>query len=91
MNYLQGRIDMFNKYETISNSTSVVTSTIAIANFHEILSIVILVLSIANILFNMCYRIYNHIKNKNVEKISEDITDAQNQLENLKKEGKEDV
>ena len=41
------------KYDIISDSASLITGAYALVNIQEILSIVILVLSIINILFNM--------------------------------------
>ena len=43
------------KYETISNATSIVTGGYALANIQETLSVIILVLSIINVLWNMSY------------------------------------
>lgn len=82
------------KKEYISDALSVVTGAIALDNIEEILSIIILIVSIANIVFNMVFRIYNHIKNKDVEGIKQDIEDAESTLKEIdskikeKKEGK---
>lgn len=73
------------KYETISNTASIVTGSYAIATIQDTLSIIILVLSIINILWNMSYRIYNHIKEKRYERISEEIENAKEELNELKK------
>lgn len=72
--------------ETVTNVTSVFTGLYAVANIQEILSVVILILSILNILWNMGYRIYTHIKNKRYEKISQEIETAKDELSGLKKE-----
>ena len=77
-----------NTYEVLSNGTSIVTGTIAIANIHEILSIIILVLSIANILINMIIRIYHKIKNKKYDEIPNEIDTTIQELENIKEENK---
>lgn len=74
------------KYETISNATSIVTGGYALANIQETLSVIILVLSIINVLWNMSYRIYTHVKNKRYEKISQEIENAKEELNNLKEE-----
>lgn len=73
------------KYETISNATSIVTGSYAIANIQDTLSIIILVLSIINILWNMIYRIYKHIKEKRYEAISQEIENTKEELNDLKK------
>lgn len=71
------------KKEYLSDATSIVTGAFALENIEEILSIIILVISIANILFNMGCRIYTHIKNKNVEAISDDINDGVDALKEI--------
>lgn len=63
---------------------SVVTGSIALIDIQNILSITILILSILNILINMAVRIYNHIKNKKYEEISNDVNKTIDDLNNLK-------
>lgn len=63
---------------------SVVTGSIAMIDIQNILSITILILSILNILINMAVRIYNHIKNKKYEEISNDVNKTIDDLNNLK-------
>lgn len=75
---------MTNTNEIITTSVSVVTGTYALANIQDILSVIILVLSILNILWNFAYRLYKHIKNKEFDKISEDIEETQDKLTDLK-------
>lgn len=77
------------KYDIISNGVSVCTGAVALANIQEVLSIIVLVISIANILFNMGYRVYNHIKDKHFEKIGAEIETAKEELEKLERKGKE--
>lgn len=78
------------KYEIISNATSVVTGSYAIATIQDTLGVIILVLSILNILWNMGYRIYTHIKEKRYEKISQEIETAKEELQKIKeKDGNE--
>ena len=72
------------KYDLISDSASVLTGAFALSNIQDILSIVILVLSIANIIFNMFMRIYHHIKNKEYDEIPIEIDKTTKELENLK-------
>lgn len=72
------------KHDLISDGASVLTGMFALSNIQDILSIVILVLSIANILFNMIMRIYHHIKNKEYDKIPVEIDNTTKELENLK-------
>ena len=75
--------------DNISNGISILTGSFALANIQEILSIIILVISILNILVNMSIKIYNKIKTNKYDEIPNDINEASEQLENLqKKEGK---
>lgn len=75
--------------DNVSTGVSILTSSFALANIQEILSIIILVISILNILVNMTIKIYNKIKEKKYDEIPADINEASEQLENLqKKEGK---
>lgn len=76
---------MINKFENISTALSVGTGTYAIANINDILSVIILILSIINILWNMGCRIYKHIKEKRYEAISQEIENAKEELNDLKK------
>lgn len=76
------------RYELASDSVSVFTGAVALGNIENILSIIILILSIANILFNFCIRIWQKMKDKDITSISDDIEETKNELENLKqKEG----
>ena len=76
------------RYEKVNNITSVVTGLFALGHIEEALSIIILVLSILNIVVNMIVKVYTHLKNKEYDKIPNDIDDATDELTNLKKEGK---
>ena len=80
---------MINK-DNVSTGLSILTGSFALANIYEILSIIILIISIVNILFNMSFKIYDKIKNKKYEEIPADINEATENLKKLeKKEGKE--
>lgn len=60
---------------------SVIGISITIEDFKNILGIIILTLQILLILWNLAKTIYHHIKNKEFDKIDDDIKDA---IENLK-------
>ena len=76
--------------DNVSTGLSVLTGSFALANIEQILSIIILIISLANILINVIIKIYKHIKNKQYDKIPDVLNDASEELENLqKKEGKE--
>ena len=76
------------KKDRVSAGVSIFTGSFALVNIEQILSIIILVISLANILINVILKIYNHIKNKQYDEIPNDINEASEQIENLqKKEG----
>jgi hypothetical protein len=76
------------KYDLISDGASVLTGMFALSNIQDILSIIILVLSIANIIINMIMRIYHHIKNKEYDEIPNEIDKTTKELEKIKEENK---
>lgn len=76
------------KKDNISSGVSIFTASFALTNIEQILSIIILIISILNILINMGIKIYLRIKNKQIEEIPNDIKQASEEIENLKeKEG----
>lgn len=74
------------KYDKISNVLSIITSAIALSDIQETIYIIVLIVSLLNILINTGVKIYNHIKNKQYDKISEELDEAKKELEELKKE-----
>lgn len=58
--------------------------TLSVQDLTQIVNLVLLILSIVNILWVLYMRVKEHIKNKQVEKIREDIDDAIEELNNLK-------
>lgn len=77
------------KNDLISDSISILTGSFAIANIEHILSIVILVLSILNIVFNALIKIIKHIKNKQYDLLDDDFNEAKEELQNLQEKEKE--
>ena len=77
------------KKDLISDSISILTGSYAIANIEHILSIVILILSILNILYNLITRIIKRIKSKQYDEIPNEIENGINQIENLQEKEKE--
>lgn len=69
--------------ETTNNVVSILTGTIGIAMIQDILGVIILILSIANILFNLGMRIYKKIKEKKYDEIDAEINNAVENLEKL--------
>lgn len=58
--------------------------TYSIYYIKEVLGVIILALTIANIIFKLAMAIVNKIENKDIKGISEDIESAKNELEDIK-------
>ena len=58
--------------------------TISVQDLENYINIVLLIVSVINILYSLAFRIHNRIKYKEYDKISQDLTDAEEQIENLK-------
>lgn len=56
----------------------------------EVLGVIILILTIANILYKAVIAIVNHFKNKDLEAVAKDIDEAKEDLEEIKDNIKED-
>lgn len=69
--------------ETTNNIVSVITGGLGIAMIQDVLGVIILVLSIANILINLGFKIYDKIKKKKYKEITKDIDDTITTLEEL--------
>lgn len=76
------------KYENFSNVFSIVTASVGVSMIYDVIGIIILILSGLNILINMCFKIYDKIKEKKYKEISNVIDDSINELEDLKEEDK---
>ena len=72
------------RQDAITTILSATGITFSIQDVKEIISIILLVLSIVNILWVLGSRIYRKVKNKDYETIPEDIDDAIDKLNNLK-------
>lgn len=70
--------------QMIDYSVDVASGSYGLANIQTILGIVLLVLSIASILFKMGFSIYTHIKNKQYAEIQKDLDIAKEEIEKLK-------
>ena len=76
------------KKDNVSSGVSIFTASFALTNIEQILSIIILVISILNILINMGIKIYLRIKNKQIQEIPNDLKQVSEELENLKEKNK---
>lgn len=69
-----------------SYTLSVLSIAWSAENIDTILGIILMVLSIVNILWTTGYKIYNHIKEKNYGKVSEEIQDAIDKIKDIKED-----
>lgn len=79
--------------DKIDNGLNVIGILFGVQNIQEALGIIILVLNIVSILLKFGLSIYNKIKNKQIDKIGDDINGAIEELEKIKEaaeNGKDD-
>lgn len=69
-----------------SYTLSVLSIAWSAENIDTILGIILMALSIVNILWTTGYKIYNHIKEKNYDKVSEEIQDAIDKIKDIKED-----
>jgi F0F1-type ATP synthase membrane subunit b/b' len=62
---------------------NVVGVAIGVSDIESVLNVILLIVSIAAILFRAGYAIYQHAKEKNYSKIAEELESAKKQLEQL--------
>lgn len=72
--------------DKIDNGLNVIGILFGVQNIQETLGIIILVLNIVSILFKFGLSIYNKIKNKQIDKIGDDINGAIEELEKIKED-----
>ena len=77
-------MSMRKSLQIIDYSVDVTGGAYGLTNIQTILGIILLILSILSILFKCGLSIYTHIKNKEIEKIQEDLEQATKELEKLK-------
>ena len=69
-----------------SYTLSVLSIAWSAENIDTILGIILMALSIVNILWTTGYKIYNHIKEKNYDKVSEEIQDVIDKIKDIKED-----
>ena len=69
-----------------SYTLSVLSIAWSAENIDTILGIILMALSIVNILWTTGYKIYNHIKEKNYDKVSEEFQDAIDKIKDIKED-----
>lgn len=80
-----------NNYSIYSYSLSIMSLMWSTENINSLLGIILTILSIINILYTAIRNIYKYIKNKNYDKVSEEITDAIEKIDDIKEEVNKDV
>lgn len=74
----------YDKQDAVTSLISIFGISVSVQDVKEIISIILLVLSIANILWVLGSRIYTHVKNKEYNKIPDEVDDATKKLHDLK-------
>ena len=74
-------------YNMIDTTLIAIGMALGISQIESILGIIIISIQVLWILFKLCYNVYKSIKNKKFEKIKQEVDNAIDELENLKKEG----
>lgn len=77
-------------FDTFETCVNVLGISVAITDIYNILSIILLVVSIASMLIRCCYKIYMHIKNKNIDKVIEEVDKLKDDLKDLQDKTKGD-
>lgn len=72
-------------YDSIETGLNVVSIVVSVQDIYNVLSVILLCLSIASILYRLGYNIYKRIKNKEYDKIDDDINKAKDDLNDLNK------
>jgi F0F1-type ATP synthase membrane subunit b/b' len=75
-------------FDACETGLNVLGVAIGVSDVESILNVILLIVSIAAILFRAGYAIYQHVKEKNYSKIAEELESAKKQLEQL--QAKED-
>ena len=70
-------------YDAIETSVNVAGIAVSVTDLNQILNLIVLVVSVASILFKAGLMVYRHIKAKNLEEAIVVVEDAQQQLEEI--------
>ena len=77
---------MQQKHEQIASSIlGALGLTVSVQDLNQIINLILLILSVINILIVLGNKVYNHIKNKKYDKVPQDINEAIDDIEKLKK------
>lgn len=82
MTTLENRSDIF------TSLLSVLGVSVSVENLDSILNLVLLIISIINILVVLGLRIYNAVKNKNVDEVKKAVEEAKEDINEIKRNDK---
>jgi len=74
------------KNDALSTFLGACGLTVSIQDLTQIINVVLLVVSLINILYGLGLNIYNHIKEKNFDKVKDDFEKAKQDINNIKEE-----
>lgn len=80
---------MNNDNNIISNMLATIGGFIGLTQIQSLLGILLTLINIGIIIYNLIYKLVINIKNKDTNKIKQDLEDTYNQLEKLQEEIKE--
>lgn len=78
-----------NNDKLISSILASVSTFIGLTQIQSLLGILLTLINIGIIMYNLIYKLIQHIKNKDTDKIKNDLLETYNQLEKLQDEIKE--
>lgn len=77
---------MQQKHEQIASSIlGALGLTVSVQDLNQIINLILLILSVINILIVLGNKVYNHVKNKKYDEVPQDINEAIDDIEKLKK------
>lgn len=84
--YLWGCLDnMSNKIvDTAETALNALSILISVQDLNDIINLILLIVSVLAILWRAGYAIYKHIKDKNYDKVSDELDKTKKDIENLK-------
>ena len=77
-----------NKSDIFTSLLSVLGVSVSVENLDSILNLVLLIISIINILVVLGLRIYNAVKNKNVDEVKNAVEEAKEDINEIKRNDK---
>lgn len=70
-------------FDKIESGLNIISIVISLQDIYNVLSVILLCLSIASILYRLGYNIYRHFKDKEYDKINDDLDKATKDLDSI--------